>query len=559
MIKLNQQWLLFVPVLVVYLIGMFIDIMDVDAAQYAAMSREMLETGNYLQLFYRGEDYIDKPPLIFWTAALSFKLFGISNFAYKLPSVLFTLLGLFSTYRLGKLLYNSKVAFYATLVLASCQAWFLMNHDVKTDTILAACTVLAIWQLAAFLQNQKLIHIVYAAIGVAGAMLTKGPIGLMVPALAIGTHLVLRRDWKLFLRWEWPLLLLLVLMLLTPMLYGLYMQYDASTGKETYNGTITSGLRFYFWTQSFGRLTGESTWKNESDPFYFVHTFLWAFLPWSIFFFVALWKQLRRFWSKRFFLTKKQEAITLGGIILPTIAFSFSNYKLPHYIFVVFPLVAIVTGELIYRIIDKGRFERARQNLKVIQLIVASLLLTIVSVLCTVNFPMTSVLAWLLCLTCLALVFYFSLRGKSIFQQLVVPSFVAIVGVNFLLNLHVYPQLLTYQSGSVASKLVKASEPARPFVAYKTRSYGLDFYYQQNVPVVAEVATLKSQYANKIIWVFAEEAGFKELKDAGVKILEEKALESYHVSRLKAQFLNPTTRSEAVTINYLLLVNVVDK
>jgi hypothetical protein len=72
---------------------MFNDVMEVDASQYAAMSREMLESGNYLQLFDRGQNYLDKPPLLFWVSAMSFKLFGISNFSYKLPSVLFSLLG----------------------------------------------------------------------------------------------------------------------------------------------------------------------------------------------------------------------------------------------------------------------------------------------------------------------------------------------------------------------------------------------------------------------------------------------------------------------------------
>jgi len=78
---------------------------------------------------------------------------------------------------------------------------------------------------------------------------------------------------------------------LSPMLYGLYEQYDASGGRQTYNGFITSGIRFYFWTQSFGRLTGESTWSNDTGPFYFIYTFLWAFLPWSLSFPIALVKK----------------------------------------------------------------------------------------------------------------------------------------------------------------------------------------------------------------------------------------------------------------------------
>lgn len=136
----------------VYITGMFVDLMEADAAQYASMSLEMMRTGSYLEIYHRGADYIDKPPLIFWTTALSFKIFGVSNFTYKLPSVLFTLLGLFSTFQFARMFYGKLSAYAATLVLASCHAWFQINQDVRTDTILAACTIFAIWQLAQFEQ-----------------------------------------------------------------------------------------------------------------------------------------------------------------------------------------------------------------------------------------------------------------------------------------------------------------------------------------------------------------------------------------------------------------------
>ena len=54
--------------------------MDVDASQYASMAREMFESGNFLEIKDKHENYLDKPPLIFWLSCLSFKIFGISNF-----------------------------------------------------------------------------------------------------------------------------------------------------------------------------------------------------------------------------------------------------------------------------------------------------------------------------------------------------------------------------------------------------------------------------------------------------------------------------------------------
>src|SRR5690242_14579441 len=86
----HHSWLntiLAALILLVYGLGLTVEIMEVDAAQYASISREMLETGQWLQVHHRYMDYLDKPPLLFWFSALSLKLFGVSIWAYKLPSV----------------------------------------------------------------------------------------------------------------------------------------------------------------------------------------------------------------------------------------------------------------------------------------------------------------------------------------------------------------------------------------------------------------------------------------------------------------------------------------
>jgi len=72
-------------ILIVYCLGAFaIPLMDVDAAQYASISREMLEKQSYLQLFDLHADYLDKPPMLFWLSALSMKVFGNYDWAYRI-------------------------------------------------------------------------------------------------------------------------------------------------------------------------------------------------------------------------------------------------------------------------------------------------------------------------------------------------------------------------------------------------------------------------------------------------------------------------------------------
>ena len=137
----------FVLLAILHLSAFRVDMMDIDATQYAEMSREMAESGSYLQLYDRGIDYLDKPPMLFWVSSLSMKVFGYNNFGYKLPSVLFALLAIYAVYRLTRLLYNDNTACMAALILGACQGMYLMTNDVRTDTILMSCVITALWMI----------------------------------------------------------------------------------------------------------------------------------------------------------------------------------------------------------------------------------------------------------------------------------------------------------------------------------------------------------------------------------------------------------------------------
>jgi hypothetical protein len=78
----------------------------------------------------------------------------------------------------------------------------------------------------------------------------------MIPVFAFVPHFILRRNWGAFLKWQYIILLLIVAILLIPMSIGLYQQYDLHPGKIVTGTKINSGLAFFYWTQSFGRITG---------------------------------------------------------------------------------------------------------------------------------------------------------------------------------------------------------------------------------------------------------------------------------------------------------------
>jgi 4-amino-4-deoxy-L-arabinose transferase-like glycosyltransferase len=150
------HWTLWLGLLAVVVAGAMLDVMEVDAAQYATMARDMLGQEDKLKLYFRGRDYLDKPPLLFWSSALSFGLFGIHNWSYKLPSILFAFGGVYATYRYARLFQSKPVATWAAFLFASSVSFVIMTNDVRTDTLLTACIMLATWTGSEYLRGPGL-------------------------------------------------------------------------------------------------------------------------------------------------------------------------------------------------------------------------------------------------------------------------------------------------------------------------------------------------------------------------------------------------------------------
>lgn len=554
---------LFALLLLVYFLGFPVTIMDVDSGQYASISREMAETGNYLQVMSHGRDYLDKPPLLFWVTALMFNIFGYANWSFKIGSFLFTLLGVYSTFRLGKLLYSSSVGRLAAIILFSCQAFILFNNDVRTDTILTSSVVFAIWQMMEWYQTKKWKWIVGAALGISFAMMAKGPIGIMVPVLAIGSWIVGQGRWKDIIKWQYLVLLALVAVMLAPMLYGLYTQFDLqpekSVGMVTPHGiekqTNVSGLKFYLWTQSFGRITGENVWKNNTGPFFFVHNFLWSFLPWALVFLLAFFSRIRQLVLSLLKKAEQPELLTLGGFILPFIALSMSAYKLPHYIFVVYPLAAILLASWWVKL-----WEFENKAVKNTVLILQSIIwLAFTAAVVLIHFWVFKG-GWFIASMALVVqmvALWFLIRSSRRARNLIVAVVLSAVAGNLSMNGWFYPKLMDYQAGSNAAMAVKNLN-LDPAEVYNYRFHTFTYYYyrgeftQSITPALAEKKLAKGEN----VYVVTDEKGVKALG----KTFEYATLHAFgthSITKLSGKFLNPKTRNE--TLQKVSLIQIIGK
>ncbi|MCY7409558.1 MAG: glycosyltransferase family 39 protein [Chitinophagales bacterium] len=533
--------IIFIAATIDYIFGLLVTVMDVDAAQYASMSREMFVNSHFFQVLNNGENYLDKPPLIFWITSLSFKIFGVSGFAYKLPSFLFTLIGVYSTFKLAKFLYNENVGWIASLILYTCQAFFLFNNDVRTDTVLTACVIFSCWQLILFSENKNFINLALGFAGIAFAMLAKGPIGAVVPASALFAQFIFKRNWKAFFHWQWFAGIIITLILLLPMVIGLYNQYGIE------------GPKFFFWTQSFGRITGENVWKNETGYFYFTHVFLWAFLPWSLVAVIALIKYFIELFKKRFKPDSLSEVYTIGGFLLPLIALSLSHYKLPHYVFVVFPLCAIFTAAFLERKIADEK--KSKAWLVYLQAFVSFAMLSSIAIIISMWFTNANILLWIILCASVLFVLYLIFKGKNKAQKIVYPSFIAALTVNLILNAHVYPSLLNYQSGSQLATKANAEKINEPFFYYGNyQSYAFGFYAQRVMRNIGIEEIRKYKSEGKSIWVVGDEEVLKMAERNHLKIQKIYFADDYHITTLTLKFLDPQSRPQTLRKIYLIQI-----
>ena len=547
--KLEQLYIFYIILcIVVYIIGSItVPLMEIDSVQYANISREMLLNKSFLQIFDQGKDYLDKPPLLFWVSALSMYIFGINDVAFRLPSILMAVLAIYSTYKFTLLYYTKEIALLASIVLASSQAMFLITHDLRTDTMLMAWVILGIWQFSSWLFTKKWISFITAFVAIAFGMMTKGPIALMVPIFSFTPHFLIHRNFKLLFKWEYLIGVLIILILLIPMDIGLYQQFDLHPEKIMYEKTGTSGIRFFYWTQSFGRITGESVW-HENDYFFFLfENLIWGFLPWILFFIIGLLLEFYTILKNKFRLQSHEEWISTPGFLITYTALGISNYQLPHYIYIVLPFASIIAAKYIYSLITMNENKQLKNTLSIINGILFSLVLFILIVLLVIPFNLNYYLIIIAFLIFVTIFGYSIYKQKKLISNTIHFALFTILITNLLLNVFFYPKLLEYQLGNSVTKYINTKKiDKNNFYLYKI--YGersLDFYSNYSFQIVEDEKALKpTDYlliSNKLT-----------TKDFLTNFNTIETITAFHVSTLNAKFLNPKTRNSALDYYYIL-------
>lgn len=527
-------------ILFIYVNNLFLDIMRIDAAQYASISLEMLQNHSYLQVYDLQNDYLDKPPLLFWISSLSLKTFGICNFAYKIGAFIFLLFSLYAIYKFAANYYNDKIAKNAVLIFATCQAFFLMSNDIRTDGILTSCVIISIWLITEYWHKNKLIFLFFAAVFTSFAMMAKGPIGIIAVLMPVGIHLLYQKQWKKIFNLSWLFYIFIVAVLLIPMTYGLYTQFDLHPEKVVNGKLHQSGIYFYYWLQSFGRITGENVWDNGLPWHFFIGSISWDFFPWILILYAGLFFQFKKIINSK--IEKTPEIITISGFILLFALLSMSRYKLPHYIFVTLPFASIISAIYIDKLNPK-QFAIWEKIFFAFGILVAILII----VYPIFFFTEVNYLIYLLILLQLFLLVKIKkLPINGVFRLI---GFVLVL--NVFLSYVFYPKLLTFQADAMAGKWFYENKPTEKVYFMNQKSHLFNFYTKnskhQSV-LISDLDTIKSPY-----WVYANEEDLLKIQKSK-NVIEKKSFVDYPITRLKLKFLLESKREENLNHYYLLKI-----
>lgn len=521
-------------VFAIYFHNLFLDIMQIDAAQYSGISAEMAKTNSFLEVKEFQQDYLDKPPLLFWLSSISIKIFGTTNFGYKIVSFLFILFSLYAVYRFCILYYSKQIAKNAVLILATTQAFFLITNDVRTDALLTSCTIISVWLFSEYFEKRKFSNLLLGSLFMGLSMLAKGPIGAIAVLIPIGINLMYQQKWRDIFNFRWIIVLMIVAALLIPMSYGLYTQFDLHPEKGK------KGLYFYYWLQSFGRITGENHWNNGAPWHFFLGSIIWDFFPWIFPFYFSLFLKLKKLSNSK---VKLPEITTLVGFIVLFIMLSLSKYKLPHYIFVTLPFASIILAEYFTEINFK-----TWNRWRITNYIFGILILLLFIVFNFFFFQEFNLFVGCCILLQLFILYYFRKTKEQNIGQLVI----FILVLNLFLSFVFYPKLLTFQSDSQAGKWASENIKKEKIYTFNTFSHSFNFYTHN--PFTKKVTREKLTTIKNSFWVYISEDDFQEIKDLKLNIVAKKSFEDYPITRLKLKFLLAKSRKEVLKKKYLIKI-----
>ena len=309
---------------------------DADEPAYAQAAREMLETRDWITPHFNGRPRFDKPILFYWLITLTYRVFGVTELAVRFWSALAAVILVLVIARAARRWFGPPADLLAGLACTTNLLTALLARAAVTDMLLTLFVTLAILAGVEALSGSPQPGRWWATTGWAAmglAVLVKGPVGLVIPGMALGGTLLVLRELRRGLARLFPWQGLALFAAITVPWYVLVL---AANGWAFVEGFVIK--------HHVTRYTGVIS-SHAGPLWFYLPVTLIGFFPWSGFLPRGLWQAGR--------VARRREARDRADRLLVACAcwaggvfifFSFAGTKLPSYLFPAFPAMALLVG-----------------------------------------------------------------------------------------------------------------------------------------------------------------------------------------------------------------------
>jgi 4-amino-4-deoxy-L-arabinose transferase-like glycosyltransferase len=323
---------------------------DVDAVQ-AQIARNMLVSGDWVTARLDGVPYLEKSPLLYWMMAVSYRVFGVHDWAARVPLALAIVVLCWVTYRFGRWAFDAEAGLYAGVALSTSVGLFLFTRILIPDAIVTLSITGAIWAWLQLLEperNRPLRWSLILGTCLGTGLLLKGLIAVVFPVLAGLAYMALTRclfSWAAWRRFKILLVSVIVLVVAGPwhvlaiLRNPPYFAFSLHSGPGEYRGFFW----FYFFNEHllrFLNLRYPRDYNTVPRLWFWLLNLVWLF-PWSVYLFSAARLGYRP--TSRAGKARLMAACWIGVVML---FFTFSTTQ-EYYSMPIYPALALLIGSVL--------------------------------------------------------------------------------------------------------------------------------------------------------------------------------------------------------------------
>jgi 4-amino-4-deoxy-L-arabinose transferase-like glycosyltransferase len=452
----------------------YFGLVGADEPRYAQVAREMLARHDWITPTLGGKPWLEKPPLYYWQAMLAYSIFGVSDWAARLPSAFDATLMVVAIYCFLK---RFRPGFHLDGALMSASAAGVVGfaRAASTDMPLAAMFTIALLAWYGWFESESRRYLALFYFFLALGMLAKGPVAPALAAVIVALFAVAKRDYRLLGRTLWLPGILLFGVVASPWHIAVQIKNPGF-------------FRVFILEHNFARF-GTNLYHHTQPFWYYVPVVLVGLLPWTVFVVSSLTEIMRVWWRERREMLRSEDALNaflLIWLVVPVVFFSVSQSKLPGYILPAMPAGTLLLAEYVRRHMTRGEnsniFLIVGHSVVAAALIVPALMIQRIILQHRLPWEKGTVISFILA-AALAIGIFFTLRTKLGLGALRFVTLVPVVlAVTAILRLGAPALDSTLSARPLANEIAHLEGKPLPLaVAHVSREteYGLAFYRNQ--------------------------------------------------------------------------------